>query len=339
MLRMVPLPSKARGGFEAQAAASLSRPSWPAPSSSVSTPSNSSSCSRLVALAIGAATPGWAASQARETWAGVAPVSAGDLVERGEDAQAALVKIGAHPVAADALSEIGLGPVLAGEEARGEPEIRQHRRRRARRRDPAAPLRSGRGASDYIRAAAPRSAPAPRAPRCRAPRPAARRSSWRRRARAPCRPAPAGRTRPGSRRAGSSHRPGGRNRDRSPRPRAAAATRPPRRRCAPAELRRPPTGSMPTLVAIITPLLPPRRFSHSPSRVSDSPPCGPAPRPNRRRRCRSSSRRPRRSGRGAGTPPRPTTVQPKTLPPSTSRGVASPLRPKGLMSIRRVPFP
>src|SRR5205085_416356 len=44
-------------------------------SSSVSTPSSSSSWARLVALAIGAVTPGWAASQARATWAGVAPAS------------------------------------------------------------------------------------------------------------------------------------------------------------------------------------------------------------------------------------------------------------------------
>ena len=46
------------------------------PSSRVIAGSSSSSWARLVALAIGAVTPGRAAIQASATWAGVAPASA-----------------------------------------------------------------------------------------------------------------------------------------------------------------------------------------------------------------------------------------------------------------------
>ena len=63
----------------------------------------SSSCSTLVALAIGAVTLGRASSQAIATRAGVEPIPRGDLVERREDAEAAVVQVVLDPLAPRAL--------------------------------------------------------------------------------------------------------------------------------------------------------------------------------------------------------------------------------------------
>ena len=58
------------------------------------------SCASDVALAMGAVTPGRAMSHASATCAGLAPMALRDLVERGEDAQAARIQVLLHSAAA-----------------------------------------------------------------------------------------------------------------------------------------------------------------------------------------------------------------------------------------------
>src|SRR4051794_32830774 len=86
---------------------------------------------------------------------------------------------------------------------------------------------------------------------------------------------------------------------------------------------------MPTLVAISTSPLAPRRRSQAPIRVSDSPPWCPGTHAEYMSavsiiRPPASTNRSRM--RNASSPP---AVQPKTLPPRTRRGVERPLWPRG----------
>ncbi len=80
-------------------AASVSRASWSSLSLSVAPSISTSSCSGARALAIGAAMPGWALSQARAIAPWLAPVSAGDHVHHAQHRQA-LVEEPVHPGAA-----------------------------------------------------------------------------------------------------------------------------------------------------------------------------------------------------------------------------------------------
>jgi hypothetical protein len=103
--------------------------SWSALSSSSIAPISSSSWSgRVLALAIGAVTPGWAASQASAIWLRARAGFGGDLVQRRR-ARRGRARSDISPSGRRARScEIGGRAIFAGEEARGEAVIRAARR-------------------------------------------------------------------------------------------------------------------------------------------------------------------------------------------------------------------
>ena len=97
-------------------------------------------------------------SQARATCAGLTSIPLRDLVERAEDAQPARIEVLLHPAPALALGEILFAAILAGEESRGEREVGDDADALRARIAPAAVLRSSRGRTGCIAAAASRSA-------------------------------------------------------------------------------------------------------------------------------------------------------------------------------------
>ena len=120
---------------------------------------SSSSCATEVALAIGAVTPGRAMSQASATCAGVAPSAVGDGVERGEDPQAARIHdTSSCPSPRALLPKSASRAVLAGQESRGEREVRDDADALAHAQRLRARPRSSRGRTGCTAAAASRSA-------------------------------------------------------------------------------------------------------------------------------------------------------------------------------------
>src|SRR5690606_21631459 len=79
-----------------------------------------STCSIVVALEIGAVTPGLAMTQASATSAGLASWRADTASRGGENALSSRIQILADAAAARAFAEIGLAAVLSGKETAGE---------------------------------------------------------------------------------------------------------------------------------------------------------------------------------------------------------------------------